>query len=272
MRIAITGATGFIGARLAYELRAVHTLIPLARAAMHDEPSFDLAQPADLHQKLERMHADVIIHAGAMARRRECDAWPALAHTINVNATAVVSAWAAARGIPMVFLSTIGVYEDNVYANTKRMAESYVQRSGAKACILRLAYTFGWSPSFSRPAPQQRLEAEAAAPGSQAFDNSWKFQPTSLTHLCRVLEAILTRIDTPPPMITVATPCLTTMHELASSCLPHKICASTELSGRNQNHIAPQGLEAEGVPTHTMKDLLNELRTLMQNRQSPVCQ
>lgn len=265
MRIAVTGISGFIGARLAYELRTSHELIPLGRTSAHDTPSFDLAQPARLRQELEIVHADAIIHAGAMARHRLCNAKPALANTINVDATSAIAVWASTHDVPMIFLSTVGVNEDNVYANTKFMAERCVQASGARACIMRLAYTFGWSPSTSRPGPQLRLEAEATKPGSQTFDDSWKFQPTSLTHVCRVLEAILTRQDTLPPNIDIVTSCPTTMHGLASACLTHETRASDELGGRMQQYIDTTELIAEGLPVVTMKVLVDEIRVLMQS-------
>lgn len=266
MRIAITGITGYIGARLACKLHALHELIPLGRALTHESPSFDLAHPARLRQELEQVHADVVIHAGAMARRRQCDAWPTLTNTINVEATATIAAWASASSTPMIFFSTVGVNEDNAYANSKRMAERCVQISGAKACILRLAYTFGWSPSTSKPGPQSRLQAEAIKPSSQIFDSSWKFQPTSLTHVCQVLEVLLDRHSAlPSNIINVVVPHLTTMHDLASACLTHEVLASKELNKRMQQYINTTDLVVEGLPEVTMQALVDEIQMLLQS-------
>lgn len=259
----MTGASGFIGARIAYELRISHTPISLGRSESHDFPTFDLSHPTSLRKSLNQVHADVIIHAGAMARRQQCDTNPALAHTVNVEATMEISSWAATHDIPMIFLSTVGVNEDNAYTTTKRMAEECVQISGAKACIMRLAYTFGWSPSPSRPKPQFKLEAEAIRPGSQEFDNSWQFQPTSLAHVCEVLGAVLARRDDFPLMLNVVAPQSTTMHGLASASLAHKIRENDELRGRVPQHLDPTALVSMGLPVITIESLFEEIRAFI---------
>jgi dTDP-4-dehydrorhamnose reductase len=260
MRIAITGVTGFIGARLSQYLQTSHELIELRRSSrLHPGPSFDLSQPTSLSASLESLEVDVVIHAGGLARRRQCEMDPKLAYTVNVDATRVIAKWCSEHGVRLLFFSSIGIYENNVYAQTKRLAERHIEESGVQYCTLRLAYTFGMSPSTSRPKPQMYLEAEARQPGSQMLDSSWWFQPTSLTHVCKVVDSFLVRSDTFPREASIVTPEATTMHMLASACLGHDVRSCTRLRERSIKHIDTQDNFEGQVPLCSLADLHDEL-------------
>jgi len=228
MRIAITGTTGYIGARLQHYMQRTHEITSITRRGDKGLPSFDLCQPSTLQQTLQHLDVDIIIHTAAIARRQQCTANPEAAYVANVEATKVIAEWARQRGIRLIFLSSLGIHEDNIYADTKRLAEQAIEDSGAMNTTIRLAYTFGFSPSFSNPKPMQRLEHEAHFPGSISFDDSWHFQPTSLEHVCHVIQATV-RNSKPPQEVNVVTIEATTMFEIASACLPHQIQACKDL-------------------------------------------
>lgn len=262
MRIAITGTTGFIGARLSHQLQKTHEITLLTRRGSEGLPLFDLSQPSTLHETLRLIDVDLIIHAAGIARRQQCAINPGLANVVNVEATRVIADWACQHGIRLMFLSSLGIHEDHVYSNTKCLAERVIQSTGAMNTILRLAYTFGWSPSCSRPNPLRRIEMEAQRPGSVRFDNSWHFQPTSLNHVCHVVEAIV-ETDMPPREVNIATTEATTMFEIASACLPHKICACIDFKDRPEHFIPDTHLPALGLPNCGLSTLVTELRRML---------
>lgn len=263
MRIAITGATGFIGARLVQHLQTSHEIFVLHRNRKDRFLSFDLSQPAALRTSLESLNVDILIHAGGIARRRLCELDPTLAYVVNVDATRVISEWCAMRGVRLLFFSSVGLYESNVYASTKRLAERSVEEAGVKGSTLRLAYTFGVSPSKSRPKPQMRLENEARERGSQIFDRSWKFQPTSLDHVCKVVEAFLYRNDTFPRKASIVTTEETTMHALASACSEYDVRSSLDYQERIVRFIRTYDLLAAQLPTCSLVELYKEVRILV---------
>lgn len=262
MKIAITGASGFVGSRLTQHFAMSHEIFELHRDQTARFPPFDLNRPATLRATLEGIDADVIIHAGGMARRALCESAPERAYAANVDATRVIAKWCAENGIRMLFFSSIGIYENNTYANTKRMAERIIEEIGAPGSTFRLAYTFGMSPSMSRPNPQMRLEAEIREQGSQIFDRSWMFQPTSLTHLCEVVELFLARKDTFPRKVNVVTTEQTTMSAMASACLGYDVRSCLSYKKRMAHPIDTEHLIAAGLPTYSLYNLYREIRRL----------
>lgn len=261
MRIAITGATGFIGARLVQHFQASHEIVALHRSGTSQLPSFDLSQTATLRASLESIDVDVVFHTGGMARRGQCEIDPELATIVNVDATRVIAEWCATRNVRLLF-SSVGLYESNVYANTKRMAERGIEETGVSGSTLRLAYTFGSSPSMSRPRPQMRLETEVREPGSQMFDHSWEFQPTSLTHVCKIVESFLERNETFPREANIVTTEATTMHALASVCTGRNVRSCTDFQERITQFIDIRDLLAAQLPTCSLAELHEEVRRL----------
>lgn len=268
MRIAITGATGYIGARLRHHLQKKHEITSLTRRSCEGLPPFDLSQPSSLRRTLRLIDVDLIIHAAAIARRKQCMVNPEIAYVVNVEATRVIAEWARHCKIRLIFLSSMGIHEDNIYANTKRLAEQAIQAAGATNTILRLAYTFGFSPSRSRPKPVQQLELEAQRPGAVSFDDSWHFQPTSIEHVCHVVEAVV-EVCTPPQEANVATTEATTMFEVASACLPHQILACKDLKDRPEHFISEAHLSALGLPECSLSSLFEEVREMLKPPPTP---
>lgn len=263
MRVAITGSTGYIGARLQHYLQHKHEVLPIMRSGGKGYSSFNLSQPRTLRQTLHPLDVDVIVHAAAIARREQCTDNPKIAHLVNVESTKVIAEWANQRGIHLIFLSSLSIYEDNIYAKTKRLAEQVIFESGVINTILGLAYTFGYSPSCSRPKPMQRLELEAQYPGSISFDDSWQFQPTSIEHVCYIMQAIIEN-NMPSGKVNVVTTEATTMFEIASTCLPHQVQACKNLIGRHEHFIPKTHLSDFKLPECSISSLFEEVRDVLQ--------
>ncbi len=131
----ITGAAGLIGSCLA-RLAARHALpfkiIPLARADL------DLTDFAAVERRFLAERPGLVIHCAALSKTPDCQAHPALARRINVEATALLAALAAEADFiffstDLVFDGTKGNYVEtdpvnplSVYAETKAAAESIV--------------------------------------------------------------------------------------------------------------------------------------------------
>lgn len=145
MRIAVTGASGFVGGRAARRLAAAgHEVwafgrrtpsalaVPLARYA-----SWDLARaPTDLSA------VDAVVHCAAhVAQWGPAEVFDA----VNVRGTAHLLA-SLQPGTPVVLVSTASVYDGRrlpPYATSKLRSEALVQRSGHPHVILRPHVVYG---------------------------------------------------------------------------------------------------------------------------------
>jgi nucleoside-diphosphate-sugar epimerase len=150
MKIAITGATGFIGRALVAAARTqgheVQALSRQAGADYEDAPSLAAVFAG----------ADVVVHLAALAHRRGAG----LDFDGNVRSTRAVAAAARAAGVGrLVFVSSIGVHGNvtrgkpfteadepapaEPYARSKLQAEREVQSAGIEWVVIRPPLVYG---------------------------------------------------------------------------------------------------------------------------------
>ena len=160
MRIAVTGATGFVGTAL---LRAAalagHETIALTRGAGPQPAAGRVARIAGLEDaaglQAGLAGADAVVHLAARVHimREESPDSPALFRRVNVDGTQAVIAAAMASGVRrFVLLSTAKVHgegRDAPYRETDELAPvgSYsVSKAEAEACVAAVApSTLAWT-------------------------------------------------------------------------------------------------------------------------------
>lgn len=152
MRILITGANGQLGTELCRVFPS-DTVIP------KDLPDFDLTGPT-VEQEIIKAKPDLIIHAAAYTDVDGAEREPGRALAINASGTEQIAQAAALVGARLIYISTDYVFsghkqtpyieEDvpapiNAYGLSKWRGEQAVQRSGARALIIRTAWLYGAS-------------------------------------------------------------------------------------------------------------------------------
>lgn len=164
MRILLTGASGFIGARLAARLAPAHRLYCVVRQENAVLPPAAIPVGADLAAGLHRAalpgHVDAVMHLAQSRHYREFPEHADELYAVNTAATAALLEYAAEVGAGLFVLASTGtVYEPyggrlaedmalaptSFYSATKLAAEALMQgwRSRFAGCALRLFFPFG---------------------------------------------------------------------------------------------------------------------------------
>ncbi|MFO1293844.1 MAG: dTDP-4-dehydrorhamnose reductase [Rubrivivax sp.] len=156
MRILLLGKNGQLG----WELQ--RALAPLGDVVACDfdspgELAADFSRPESLRGLVARAQPEVIVNAAAHTAVDKAESEPALAHTINAAAPAVLAAEAAARGALLVHYSTDYVFDGsgcaprdedaptgplNAYGRSKLEGEQAIRASGCRHLILRTSWVY----------------------------------------------------------------------------------------------------------------------------------
>lgn len=158
--ILITGASGFLGSRLAYLLRdRYHLLLPT-----HNE--LNISREEAVRAYLEEHRPAAVVHCAALSNTWYCEQHPEESHRVNVQGTVRIAKACKLTGAKLVFMSSDQVYngtpalgplpEDaelqpvNVYGNHKLEAEQRALRNLPDAVGLRLTWMYDLPASSMR--------------------------------------------------------------------------------------------------------------------------
>ena len=212
-RVAITGSTGLVGARVLALLQGDVQLQPLGR-----QTGFDLAKATVGESQRACKGVDAVLHLAARtdvdgielerAQGESGNAW-----NVNVNGTRNLTVAAARLGIPLVFVSTDFVFpahaegpyletpaptqtpqETSWYGWTKLLAEHEVLREKQNA-IVRISYPYVASHPTRTDHARRILQLRRERKLYPLYDDQW-FTPTYIDDLARSLNQILRKTET----------------------------------------------------------------------------
>lgn len=185
MRVAVTGASGRLGRALVAALADAPFSGPAGPLAW-DRSAFDLDAPSGIGGLLDRDRPEVVVHAAAWSDVDGCALDAELALRRNGEATGVLAAACADRGIDLVAVSTNEVFDGrrldgygygpsdepapgNPYGASKLDGERRAQAAfeggtGASLGIVRTAWLFG-TPGRDFPSRILGAADRAAAAG-----------------------------------------------------------------------------------------------------------
>lgn len=181
----ITGATGLLGSNAAIQLHDAYSVVGAARAVPVGAPvpfiSVDLSEARSRDGLVEKSAAKIVLHSAAISSINACEEDPALAHEVNVAASADLAQQAHDVGAKFIYISTDAVFDgqhgayseydepspDSEYGRTKLAGEAAVLEANPEALVARVNF-FGWSPNGQRSLAEffyHRLERGERVPG-----------------------------------------------------------------------------------------------------------
>ncbi len=178
----ITGAAGLIGN---YLLQLAPRCTPGWRVIGLTRADLDLTDFAALRRRFQADRPALVIHCAALSRTPECEARPALARRINVDATAALADLAAdARLVlfstDLVFDGRQGNYTEDaapnplsVYGATKAEAEQ-VALAHPQALVIRTSLNGGTSLTGDRAFNEQLRRAWQAGRSVRLFTDEYR--------------------------------------------------------------------------------------------------
>lgn len=151
MKILLTGADGQLGRALVQPLKQMGALTAPSRNAL------DLADGKMLKDALESLQPMLIVNAAAYTDVDRAETETRQAYLVNAAAPEIMARWAAARGVPLLHVSTDYVYSGagdtpheegeapaplNAYGASKLAGDEAIAQSGAPYLILRTAWLY----------------------------------------------------------------------------------------------------------------------------------
>lgn len=186
----LTGATGFIGHRLALGLSRDWHVVSATRASACDSSGacIDLGQPESLVRAFDAVRPAALVHAAGLADPDACEREPQLARRANVDAVVTLAGLCAQAKTRLVHFSTDLVFDGekgryseddatrplSVYGSSKLESERAALALCPGAAVLRVSNCYG-RPLGGRSCFVDELQASLAA-GREvlAFTDQWR--------------------------------------------------------------------------------------------------
>lgn len=203
MRALLFGPGGQLGRELLH--RATGHGVVLTAVA---RATADLGDADAVAAVVERADVDIVINAAAYTAVDQAESEEALAHSVNAAAPAAMARVCAARGLPLIHVSTDYVFDGSgtaawreddpvgpvgAYGRSKLAGEQAIAATGARALIVRTSWVF--SP-YGRNFVKTMLSL-AARPELRVVDDQYG-RPTAAGDLAEVLLVAARRMVEEP--------------------------------------------------------------------------
>ncbi|TPW30642.1 dTDP-4-dehydrorhamnose reductase [Pararhizobium mangrovi] len=170
-------------------------------------PELDLLDHASLERAIENVRPDIVVSAAAYTAVDQAEDEPELAHAVNAEGPGALAHAAAARGIPIIHLSTDYVFSGEgdephseeetpdprtVYGRTKLVGERLVAEANPQHIILRTAWVYSpYGKNFVKTMLKLAEEQDEVRVVDDQYGN-----PTSAYDIANAILTIARKFDT----------------------------------------------------------------------------
>lgn len=271
MKILLTGASSYVGARLYFDISKFHDV--LGTYSLHQLSSrlvhLDITNSNEMEKIINSYSPDIILHVAQNPDPRWCEAHPSEAKKLNLEATKNLVTLANSVHSRMVYISSFAaINPKNVYAKTKYESELLTKSVDAGFLIIRPSFILGYSPNTSNDRPFNRLLKNLDQGTLAEYDTSWKFQPTYVGHISQVILTCINK-NIWGETIHVTVPDLKTRYETACDILNPFNITVTPVDKHDTTNVIPYDLHELSdlhLPQYTYQRMINTIIEEIRNR------
>lgn len=222
MKILVTGANGYLGARLYKDLsKKFETFGTYHNSKLFPElKKLDMASEEDVFSVVKQTAPNVIVHTAAIPTAQKAkENGEKTTLDINVNGTKRIVNAATEVNAKIIYIST-GAADTptEFYSFSKKEAEHVIKSSKLEYLILRPSMVIGQSPNTTNDRFQNRLLKNIAGILPAKYENSALFRTTWIGHISEVIEELLKR-GTSNETIAILSEEKKTRYEIANDIL-----------------------------------------------------
>lgn len=273
MKILITAASSYLGARMYFDLGKKYEVVGTYNTNKISEKfiQMDVTNRDEVFKVVKMNKPDLIIHAAANPDSKWCEENPELAEEINVGGAKNIVDAANSVGAKAVYISTLAALDKSfVYGKTKFLAEEATKETKEGFIILRPSVIIGISPNSKNIRPFfNRMLKNLDEKKPAAYDTSWKFHPTWIGHISEVIEnTIEKKIKNETITITVSE--LKSRFDVARDILSE---FGVPVEQKNDNDkVSPKELDQTklkelGMPVYSYFEIIGKIINEIKNRE-----
>ncbi len=272
MKILLTEASGYIGAKIYQDLKSKGfdiTGLYYRNQIFNDLVKANIKQQQDVENIVNKFNPGLIIHSAADAHTDTCEQDPVNAQQLNIEATRFVADLCKKNNLRLINISTFACFNKNptsVYPKTKIAAEEIVRQLNDYV-ILRFSLTVGLSPNTKSKNFYNDLITAYQNKSVFVADSSWKLEMSYLGHITEVISTIIHNPKINKVMIPVIEHGKTSRYQIAKDLLEKHGVQVVEVD--KHRHIplarADQSIYAKyGFKKHTYTESIEQMRQELQ--------
>ena len=272
MKILITGASSYLGARMYFDLKNKHAVTGtyssnrLSKEFVH----LDVTDKSQVNKLIKKLKPDIVIHAANNASSKWCKENPKKAVLLNQTSTTYIVNVVNEIGSKLIYISSLAaVSPTNLYGETKLASEKITKKTKLDYLILRPSLILGYSPNTSNDRPFNRILKNLDKGTHAVYENAWNFQPTYIGHISEIIEGCIKK-GVWNETISIVIPEVTTRYDTAKDILyPFGVKVEVEKTVKpyfKDFEVKLDSMKKHGLPTYTYKEMIKKIISEIKNR------
>ncbi len=277
MKILLTGASSYVGARLYIDLKDEHEVIGTynTNKLFFEFIKMDITNASEVLSVVREHRPEIIVHVAAIPSIKWCEENPELAVKINEEGTKnVVDAANDIKAKVIYISSTAAIDPNNLYGRTKLAGEELTKLAKAGYVILRPSMIFGYSPNTTNDRPFNRILKNLYEKTPAVYDTSWKFRPTWVGHISEVVKTAIEK-GIINQTINITVPELKSRYEIARDILIQfgiEVIPRDEGDTSSARNVDISMLKELALPQYTYSEIIAKIVDEIKHRESFVAQ